>query len=140
VDHRVDLVRLEDFVEAVGVAHVALVEQHGLASDAFDAHKALLVRVAQIVDNDHIVPRVEQLDHRVAADVANAAGHEHVERLAAGRRVHQRTAGGAAADGEARGPYRRRQRALHPAKRCRSATRSEVAQREKRERAVLRAH
>jgi len=77
VDHRVDLVLREELAELGLVTDVDLVEG-GLASgERLHAAEALKVGIAQVVGYDDVVALLQQLEHRVAANVAHAASDEH---------------------------------------------------------------
>ena len=70
VYHAVDVVFAEDPVERGAVAHVGVIELHLFAGDLFDALKALLAGVAQVVRDHHAVAAREQLDGGVTAYIA----------------------------------------------------------------------
>jgi hypothetical protein len=70
-------VLVEDRAECVDVANVDVVERNGTPCQRLDPLEALQVRVAQVVHHNDLVPRREQLEHRVAPDVADAPSHEH---------------------------------------------------------------
>ena len=87
VDARVDLRdEAEQRLKLLRVAQVELDEveprARAVARETRDAYEALRRRVHEVVDDRDLVPRLQQEEHRVRADVARAAGHEHV-RLAA---------------------------------------------------------
>ena len=75
VDDPVDGVFAEHLFESGGVAHVLLVEAHRFAGDLPDALDRLGGRVAQVVDDDHAVARLQQFDAGMRADVARPARH-----------------------------------------------------------------
>ena len=79
MDRRVEaLLGIKDLVELLLVADIDLVELHGLPRDLLHALKRLLRAVAEIVDDDDLMPRVQKLHNRVASDVSGSAGDENL--------------------------------------------------------------
>ena len=74
VDDGLEIVLLEHLLQSGPVGHVNLVKGRGAACDASDARYHVFGAVAQIVGDDHVIPRLEQLHCRVRADEARAAG------------------------------------------------------------------
>ena len=64
---------VENGVEFLRVADVHLVERDGLARDLLHARKRLLRAVAEVVHDNYVVPRVQELHYGVAADVSGTA-------------------------------------------------------------------
>ena len=68
----------ENFLQKRLVAHVALDERDVFAGDLRHAAQALGVRIAEIIDHNGRVARLDQLYTGVAADVSGAAGDQYV--------------------------------------------------------------
>ncbi len=66
----------EDLVEPGGVAEVDLVEDRSGTADLLDAVDGDRRGVDQVVDDDDVVARVDELDDGVASDVSGSAGDE----------------------------------------------------------------
>ena len=75
MDHRVDLVLAEDFVQFLLVQEIHRVALGLHAGDAGDALQHLGLGVAEVIDDDHLFACLDQLYHSVAADIAGAAGY-----------------------------------------------------------------
>jgi hypothetical protein len=82
VDHGVDLVRAERGFDRRAVADVGLDELESLSRDA--SHPLLhgTVGVGQVVDHDHVMARVLQLDHGVRTDVTHTASNQNLHCVA----------------------------------------------------------
>ncbi len=93
VDHAVDLVLVEDALERLAVVHVGAVEGEALGGlgshDGVDAVEHLLGGVGQVVDDDDLIAVLEQLDARVGADEAGAAGDEDARVLGGDLLAHE---------------------------------------------------
>ena len=81
VNHAVDVVLVKDALEGLAVVDVGTVEGEALgglvAHDGVDAVEDLLGCVGEVVYDDDLIAVLKQLDARVAADEAGAAGDEH---------------------------------------------------------------
>ena len=91
MNNAVNIVFGEDALERVTIEHVVLVELHALGStrrsfavgfrllhDLSDAINGLLAGIRQVVDNDHAIASLEQLNARMAANKASAAGNQDI--------------------------------------------------------------
>ena len=80
VDDGIDVVLGEHAVERFAVEDAGLVERQSIIADAGDGPHAVernLARVAQVVQHDHAVSPVQQLDARVAADEPGTSCDQH---------------------------------------------------------------
>ena len=78
VHGRVDPVLGEDPLQQRPVGAVADVAGNGTAGDAFHPADRLRAAVAQVVDDDHPVAALQQLDGDVRSDVPGSAGEQYV--------------------------------------------------------------
>ena len=79
VNHRVNLLRGKNLVEAILVEDVAVVEREVrrlVGDELLDATKRFLAAVVEVVNHDHFAVRGEELEAGVRADVARTSGHE----------------------------------------------------------------
>ena len=76
--HGREISNCEDLIELLLVADIDLVELHRLARDLLHALKRLLGAVAKVIDDNHLVARVEQFNDRVASDVSGSACNENL--------------------------------------------------------------
>ena len=76
MDYRVDRLVGEELRELVLVPHVEDMEGHVLARELLETADDRGLGVAEVVDDDDVVPLGEQREDRVAADIAGAAGDE----------------------------------------------------------------
>ena len=87
MNNAVNIVFGKNALERVAIEHIVLIELHTLGStrrsfavgfrllhDLSDAINGLLAGIRQVVDNDHSIASLEQLDARMAANKASAAG------------------------------------------------------------------
>ena len=80
VDHGVQLLRGEGFVEPFAIENVAVVEGKVVSlvgDELLDAAQGLLGGVVEVIDDHHLASGGEELQAGVRADVAGAAGDEH---------------------------------------------------------------
>mmetsp|Transcript_101059 Transcript_101059/g.257056 ORF Transcript_101059/g.257056 Transcript_101059/m.257056 type:complete len:248 (-) Transcript_101059:33-776(-) len=80
VDHAVELLRLEELLHGLCVAHVRLEERNILAGDLLNAIYGLGRGIHQVVHDGHLEACLQKLDDGVRADVAGAAGAANVLR------------------------------------------------------------
>ena len=78
VNHRVHLVFRENPIHRIVIAGVRAIELHALAGQLFHALNRLGAAVVQIIHDDDVVPRVQQLNCRVRTDETGAAGQKNV--------------------------------------------------------------
>src|SRR6267378_4135584 len=78
VDYGIESMSREYVPQRVRVAHVRLCELGRPAGDPGDAPDHRAMAVAQVVENDDLVPRLHQLDASVGSDVAGPARHQHL--------------------------------------------------------------
>jgi hypothetical protein len=85
MDDRRAAVAAHHRLEEVAVADVAALAGGRTPGDLLDAGEHLGMAVVEIVDDDDVAARLEQLDHRVRADIAGAAGNQdrHCRRISA---------------------------------------------------------
>jgi hypothetical protein len=78
VDHGIDLVGGKSRFHRRAVADVGLDQFKGLAGNLLNAllHRALGIR--EVVDHDHVVPGILQLDDGVGTDIAHAARNQNL--------------------------------------------------------------
>ncbi|MNQ67605.1 hypothetical protein D3C85_821340 [compost metagenome] len=77
VDHRFNLVGGEQPLQAGPVENIALDEGDRLAGDPLDPLERLGRCVGQVIQHHHPLPRIEQLDQSVGADIASAARDQY---------------------------------------------------------------
>ena len=78
----VDLrMRSKDLVERGLVRHVGLVESGALAADELDAVDGSLGRIVEVVNNDNIVPILQQRERSEGANVAGTTTESMVRRV-----------------------------------------------------------
>ena len=77
VDDPVDLMRCKHLFQLCSVAHIAAVEGQVLSRDLLHAPQALLVRVAEVIHNDHFIARLKELHNRMRADKTRAARYKN---------------------------------------------------------------
>ena len=91
VNNAVNIILGKNALERVAIEHIVLVELHALGStrrslavgfcllhDLSDAINGLLAGIRQVVDNDHAITSLEQLDARMAANKASTAGDQDI--------------------------------------------------------------
>ena len=78
VDGAGNLMLCKDFFQQRLVTHVALDKLHRLAGNFGHAVQAFRVGIAEIVNYNRRMARLDQLHTGVAADVARAAGHKNI--------------------------------------------------------------
>ena len=76
MDHGVESVPGEHLAQGVRVANIRLGEFGRPAGDLRNAPDRRLVAVAEVVENDDLVPRLHQFDAGVRSDIAGAAGDQ----------------------------------------------------------------
>mmetsp|Transcript_90675 Transcript_90675/g.270625 ORF Transcript_90675/g.270625 Transcript_90675/m.270625 type:complete len:267 (-) Transcript_90675:15-815(-) len=80
VDDAVKLLRGKELVDGFCVAHVHPEQRHILAGDLFQSVHDLRAGIHQVVHDGHVEAVLNELDHRVRADVTCAAGAAYVRR------------------------------------------------------------
>ena len=78
VDGAGNLMLCKDFFQQRLVTHVALDELHRLAGNFGYAVQAFRVGIAEIVNYNRRMTRLDQLHTGVAANIARAAGHKNI--------------------------------------------------------------
>ena len=68
----------KDFFQQRFVAHIALDKLHCLASNFSHAAQAFWVGIAEIVNYNRRMTRLDQLHTGVAANISGAAGHKNI--------------------------------------------------------------
>ena len=77
----------EDVLDVIGLGHVRLIEAEVLAGDLLDAVQHHRAGVVEVVRHDDVVPRVQQLDAGVAADVPGAARYQNCHNKPSSRSI-----------------------------------------------------
>ena len=77
VDDTVDLLRLEDVVQTIAVADIALIEFELLAAELLNPAQGLALAVVEVVEDDDVISGIHQLNARVGTDVTGAACYEN---------------------------------------------------------------
>lgn len=83
-------VLLEDVVEGLLVRHIDLVEVGAAAGDDLDAVESHLGRVVEVVDNDYIVPVLEEGEGGEGANVAGTTAGERERQISVGLQPRRR--------------------------------------------------
>ena len=79
MDDRLDRIGRKNPVQRIGVTDVPVDQLRPLATNLLDALQHLGRTVAEIIENQHIVVAVQQLDHRMRANIARATCHQNHE-------------------------------------------------------------
>jgi hypothetical protein len=69
-------------IQHVAVAQVGLTEDGTFPGNFLDAPDGGYLTVAEIIDNDHLIARVEEFHAGVAADIARPAGNKYFHQSA----------------------------------------------------------
>ena len=82
MDDRVDLLLVENLVDGRLIQQVGLIKGWTGAGDFFDAVEYLRLGVGKVVDDDNLLPCLNQLHNGVAADESGAAGDKNSHSIA----------------------------------------------------------
>ncbi len=74
------LMLLKDAAHGFAVAQIGFVEGEIPAGDFADVVQRLRLGIDEIIDDDDLVPRVEQLDAGVSANVSGAARNQNLHK------------------------------------------------------------
>ena len=77
VNNRVDLVLIEDTLHRCTIHHIIRIELHLLPGDLLDPVDRLLIRVIQVIDDDHIIARVQKLHTCMASDISSTTCYKN---------------------------------------------------------------
>ena len=77
VDDRRNVFLFEDVPHGVAVEHVDLIETRARTGDLLDTVERFLFGIGKIVEYDHIVPSIDELDAGMASDEPRTAGNEN---------------------------------------------------------------
>ena len=77
MDHRVDLVFLENARHPLAVADITLIEFQFLAAQLVDAFERLGTGIVVVIHDDGVIPRLSECDAGVRADKARAACYQN---------------------------------------------------------------
>ena len=76
MDGGIDAVARQQLLQRAAITRVALDQQRPAAGNLFDAVHHLRRTVAEVVENDHVMPGAQQFHHGVGTDVTGTAGDQ----------------------------------------------------------------
>jgi hypothetical protein len=77
MDHRTDIVLGKQAGQQLGIGDIALHHRNGSAKNALNAAHRLRRAIAEVVQHQHRIARLDELDTGMRTNVTGAAGHQN---------------------------------------------------------------